>query len=230
MNKKKIGLGIIGFGTVGAGVVRILRKNIGLIEQKVGARCQLISVCDKDIKSKRHGVTLSRSLLTTDYQRLLKNPSIDIIIELIGGYEPARRIVLDAIRQGKHIVTANKAILSKYWNELFSNARQYKRLIYFEAAVGGGIPVVQALNEGLAANRIQKIIGILNGTTNFILSQMSHENLSYSHALNAAVKAGFAEPDARFDVQGIDASHKLSILASIAAGSWVKPGDFYCEG
>lgn len=230
MIKRTVGLGLIGFGTVGSGVIKILNKHASTIAQKIGAEFKLVSICDRDIRSKRPGISILKKTLTKNYHVLLNNPEIDIIIELIGGYEPARRIVTEALLKRKHIVTANKAILSKYWNELFSLARSRKRLIYFEAAVCGGIPIVQALNEGLAANRIEKIVGILNGTTNFILTKMSEERMDFKKALAAAQKAGFAESDPSFDIDGQDAVHKLGILASISVGTWVNPKYIYGEG
>lgn len=230
MHKKKIGLGLIGCGTVGSGVLKILHNHASLIEQKIGAQCRIVKICDINIKKARARVALSRKIFTTNYKTLLHDPSIDIVIELIGGYEPAHRIISESLDYDKHIVTANKAVLSKYWDELFTHARSKKRLIYFEAAVGGGIPIVQALNEGLAANKIQKIMGILNATTNYILTKMSEEGMDYKRALVLAQKAGFAESDPSFDIRGLDATHKLSILASLALGCWVKPEDIYCEG
>lgn len=227
--QRTVRLGLIGAGTVGSGVVKMLRKNAAIIEQKVGARVELTRLCDRD--TKRLSALRSSSLKTTsDYHDLLNDPEIDIVIELIGGYEPARTIVLSALRQGKHIVTANKALLAKYWDEVFTTANKQKLLVYFEASVGGGIPVIQALNEGLAGNHIEKIMGILNGTTNYILTKMSQEGMDFKTALAAAQKAGFAEADPTFDVQGIDAAHKLSILASLASGGWVKLENISCEG
>jgi len=161
---------------------------------------------------------------------VLLNPDIDILVELIGGYEPARTFVLRALHAGKHVVTANKAILAKYWSDIFEHARIYRRLIYFEGAVGGGIPVIQALNEGLAGNRIIKIAGILNGTTNFVLTRMSQLGITYAAALKEAQKAGFAEADPTFDVEGIDSAHKIAILASIASGTRVRLEDVVTEG
>src|SRR3989338_4293396 len=195
-----IGLGLIGLGTVGVGTVKIIEKNKSQILKRVGAELSFIKFCDKFIKS-RPEIGLSAKEIVSDYKKLLNDPSIDIIVELIGGYEPARTIILEALRAGKHVVTANKAVLAKYWDEILGTAQEKGRLVYFEAAVGGGIPVIQGLNEGLAANRILKISGILNGTTNFILSKMSEEGLSFDEALKLAQASGFAESDPTFDVQ-----------------------------
>lgn len=224
-----IGLGLVGLGTVGTGTIKIIQKNKAHISQRVGASLQLVQFCDKFIKSKPE-VGISSNRIVQDYKKLLSNPNIDIVIELIGGYEPARTIILDALKAGKHVVTANKAVLAKYWDEIFTTAQKHQRLVYFEASVGGGIPVIQGLNEGLAANRIKKIVGILNGTTNFILTQMSENGLSFQDALKQAQKSGFAEADPTFDIQGIDSAHKLAILSSIAFGGWIKISDVYTEG
>jgi homoserine dehydrogenase len=167
---------------------------------------------------------------TQNAEDVILHPDIEILIELIGGYEPARTFVLKALHAGKHVVTANKALLAKYWGDVFEHTRMYGRLVYFEAAVGGGIPIIQAINEGLAGNRISKITGILNGTTNYVLTQMSQEGMDYPTALKAAQKAGFAEADPTFDVEGIDAAHKIAILASIASGTWVRLSDVITEG
>ena len=225
----QVGLGQIGLGTVGAGVVKLIKGNHANIARRAGADLKFIRFCDKYIKAKPE-LGISAKDIVTDYRLLINDPRIDVIIELIGGYEPARTIILEALRAGKHVITANKAVLAKYWDEIITTAQKHKRLIYFEAAVGGGIPVVQGLNEGLAANRIQKIIGILNGTTNFILTRMANQKLTFAEALKQAQAAGFAEADPTFDIEGIDAAHKVAILASIAFGGWVKISDVYCEG
>lgn len=225
---RKVGLGLIGLGTVGTGVVKIIRNGSNL-SKLVGADLEFAGFCDKFIKSKPE-IGLTSGRISDDYKTLLRNDQIDIIVELIGGYEPARTIILEALKAGKHVVTANKAVLAKYWDEIMITAEKHECLIYFEASVGGGIPVIQGLNEGLIANRIKKIDGILNGTTNFILTRMSENGLSFDQALKQAQKSGFAEADPTFDIQGIDSAHKLAILASIAFGSWVKISDIYCEG
>jgi len=221
-------LGLIGLGTVGTGVVKIMQAQKSRVSKLVGTEVTFSKFCDKFITSKPE-IGLKGGVVQ-DYKEILKDKSIDIVVELIGGYEPARTIILEAIQSGKHVVTANKAVLAKYWDEIFTAAQKHKRIVYFEAAVGGGIPVVQGLNEGLAANHIKKIIGILNGTTNFILTQMVEKNISFEAALKAAQKAGFAESDPAFDIDGTDTVHKLAILSSIAWGSWIKIPDIYCEG
>ncbi len=221
-----INLGLIGFGNVGSGVVKILQSNLSLIENKVGTKLHLKKVCDKDKKKLRN----SPIPTTLYWEDVINDPKIDIVIELIGGYEPARTIILSAIKKKKQVVTANKALLAKYWDEIFSSAEENKVLVYFEASVAAGIPVVQALNEGLAANRIHSILGILNATTNYILTRMSKENINFPTALKETQKAGFAEANPKLDIEGIDAAHKLSILSSIAYSSWVKLENIYTEG
>jgi homoserine dehydrogenase len=222
--KKTIRLGLVGYGTVGQGVVEILEENWRSIEQRIGVPVEIAAVCDL------HPVTLKNVDYLSDYNELLERQDIDIIVELIGGYEPARTLILKAVAAGKHIVTANKAVLAKYWDELFSAARDNNRLVYFEASVGGAIPVIQGLNEGMAANRIESINGILNGTTNYILSEMTRQGAGYAKALKAAQKAGFAEADPTFDVEGIDTANKLAILSSLAWSSWVKVDDIDVAG
>jgi homoserine dehydrogenase len=228
--KQKVRLGLVGLGTVGGGVVELLKNNRALIESKAGAPVELAMVADNKIPMREVRRLGLQDLFTRDANKVILHPDIDIFIELIGGYEPARTFVLKALHAGKHVVTANKALLAKYWGEVFEHTRIYRRLVYFEASVGGGIPVIQALNEGLAANRISKIVGILNGTTNYVLSRMSQAGLSYAAALKEAQRKGFAETDPTFDVEGIDTAHKISILASIASGAWVKLSDVVTEG
>lgn len=220
-----IKVGLIGYGTVGQGVDKIIESNEKGISERIGVPLEIAGVCDL-----RPAPANRREIFTKRYQDLLENPDIEIIVELIGGYEPARTIIMEALKAGKHVVTANKAVLAKYWGEVFTEASRRQKLVYFEASVGGGIPVIQALNEGLAANRIEKIIGILNGTTNFILSEMTHNKLDYSKALSRAQKAGFAEADPAFDVDGIDTAHKLAVLSSLAWSTWVKIEDIKTTG
>lgn len=228
--KPPVKLGLIGMGTVGGGVVKMLEKNRALIEAKVGAPVELAMVCDKRLTpaaAKKAGL---KCLITRNAEDVILHSDIDILIELIGGYEPARTFVLKALHAGKHVVTANKALLAKYWGDVFEHVRMYRRLVYFEASVGGGIPIIQAINEGLAGNRISKITGILNGTTNFVLTKMSKNGMAYPEAVKEAQKAGFAEADPTFDVEGIDAAHKIAVLASIASGTWVRLSDVVVEG
>lgn len=221
--KKILNIGLIGYGTVGKGVLKILEKNQLIAIRKSGVKIKVKSICDIRPIDKQ-------DLYVDNYKTVIKDPEIDIIVELIGGYEPARTIITEALKNGKSVVTANKAVLAKYWDEIFSLAQETKQLVYFEAAVGGVIPVIQGLNEGLAANEIKKIKGILNGTTNFILSKMINEDMTYEDALKDAQKAGFAEANPSSDVKGFDTANKLAILSSIAWGSWIKVKDIRVKG
>jgi len=227
--KPRIGVGIVGFGTVGTGVARILLDNAALIRRRVGVPIELIRIADLDVTRDR-GIGLPAGLLTTDVRQVLSDDAIDIVIELIGGYDAAKRLILDAIAAGKHVVTANKALLALHGEEIFEAAARKGVDLGFEASVGGGIPVIRALTEGLAGNRIESIYGIINGTSNYILSRMTHEGQSFEAVLKAAQQAGYAEADPTFDVAGIDSAHKLSILASLAFGTPVNFKEIYTEG
>jgi homoserine dehydrogenase len=222
--KKTVKIGLIGYGTVGGGVIKIIAGNKRAIEQRVGAPVEVATVCDLN------PVAVTAVDYTRDYREVIARDDIDIIIELIGGYEPARTVILSALRAGKNVVTANKAVLATYWDEIFSAARANERLVYFEASVAGAIPVIQGLNEGMAANRIAKISGILNGTTNYILTEMTQKNVSFAAALKAAQRSGFAEADPSFDIDGVDTANKLAILSSLAWSSWVKVSDVSTAG
>jgi len=225
-----VNIGLIGCGTVGQGVLKIIERHRVGIEQRVGAPVNIARICDIKAKVVKDIPAKYQKVFCRDYREVLNDPEIDLVVELVGGVDFARTIVLESFRQGKHVVTANKALLSQYWDEIFINARKYGVLIYFEASVGGGIPVIQALNEGLAANKIDSLLGILNGTTNFILTKMSEDKMDFDKALRMAQKLGFAERNPSLDIKGIDSRHKISILASIAFGGWVKPEDIYTQG
>jgi homoserine dehydrogenase len=227
--KSRIGIGIVGFGTVGTGVAKILMDNAALIRRRVGVPLELVRIADIDVTRDR-GIALPAGLLTADAKQVLNDPTIEIVIELIGGYDAAKRIILDAIAAGKHVVTANKALLALHGEEMFEAAARKGVDLGFEGSVGGGIPVIRALTEGLAGNRIESIYGIINGTSNYILSRMTHENQSFEAVLKAAQQAGYAEADPTFDVAGIDSAHKLSILASLAFGTPVNFKEIYTEG
>lgn len=223
MSKKSINIGLIGYGTVGKGVVRILEQNKKIALRKVGKPIKVKSICDlKEIDRPE--------LYVKNFRDIIKDPEIDIIVELIGGYEPARTIIIEALKAGKNVITANKAVLAKYWDQIFTAAQECHKSIYYEASVGGVIPVVQGLSEGLAGEEILEIKGILNGTTNFILSEMTNKGVDYEEALKGAQQAGFAEADPSFDVNGIDTANKLAILASLAWGGWVKVKDIAVKG
>jgi homoserine dehydrogenase len=227
--KDTVNVGLIGCGTVGLGVLKVFEKNLALLEQRAGATIRLVWACDKATIALPPDIRQTPTR-TDDWRRVVGDPNVDIVVELIGGYEPARTMVLAALAAKKHVATANKALLAKYWGELFLAAQTHNALLYFEAAVGGGIPVIQGLNEGLAANRIEKIYGILNGTTNYILTRMTSEGIDFATALRAAQAAGFAEADPTFDIEGVDAAHKIAILASLASGGWVRLEDIHREG
>lgn len=222
-------IGLIGFGTIGAGVVETFNRNLELIEEKVGSKIMLKKVVDLDIETDR-GVKVNRDILSTDVNDILEDPEIDIVIELIGGYEPAKSFILRAINQGKHVVTANKALLAKHWEEILKAANDNKVRICFEASVGGGIPLLEPLNESLAANRIQSIYGIINGTANYILTKMTDEGLDFEEVLKEAQKKGYAEQDPTFDIEGHDTAQKLIILTVIGFGIYIEQENFHVEG
>lgn len=226
---RKIKVGIIGFGTIGAGVAGALISRRKLLKEKSGLDITVAMICDKDLKRKRP-VKVSRSILTKSVGKILYDPKIDIVVELMGGIVPAKDIVLEALRQGKHVVTANKALLSDSGPEIFALANTLGLSVGFEASVGGGIPIIRALKEGFIANRIDLIYGIINGTSNFILSKMMDEGISFDAALSAAQAKGYAERDPRLDITGGDSAHKLSVLALLGFGLAVKPDGIYTEG
>lgn len=227
--KTEIGVGLIGFGTVGTGVARVLIDNAELIRRRVGVPIKLVRIADLDITRDR-GVAIPSGVLTTDIQQVLEDPRVDIVIELMGGYDLAKRVILDAVQRGKHVVTANKALLAVHGEEIFAAASRRGIDLGFEASVGGGIPVIRALMEGLAANNIQSIYGIINGTSNYILSRMTSEGQRFEVVLEEAKRAGYAEADPTFDVAGIDSAHKLTIMVSLAYGTPVNFKEIYTEG
>ena len=227
--KPRIGVGLIGFGTVGAGVAKILLENAALIQRRVGVPVELIRIADLDTTRDR-GLRLPPGMLIADAKQILSDPAIDIVIELIGGYDTAKRIMLEAIAAGKQVVTANKALLALHGEEIFAAAVRQGVDLGFEASVGGGIPVIHALKEGLAGNAIQSIYGIINGTSNYILSRMTHDGQGFDATLAEAQRAGYAEADPTFDVAGTDSAHKLAILANLAFGTPINFKDVYTEG
>jgi len=227
--KSRVGVGIVGFGTVGSGVARILLENAALIRRRVGVPIELVRIADLDVTRDR-GIILPPGLLVNDAKQVLNDPTIDIVVELIGGYDFAKRLILDAIAAGKHVVTANKALLALHGEELFAAAARKGIDLGFEASVGGGIPVIHAVKEGLAGNAIQSIYGIINGTSNYILSRMTNEGKGFADTLLEAQKAGYAEADPTFDVAGTDSAHKLAILANLAFGTPINFKELYTEG
>ena len=226
---REIKVGMIGFGTVGAGVVRILQKNSRLIEKRMGAKIILKRVADIDLKRDR-GVKLKLGVLTRGAEDVIEDPEVDIVMELIGGIEPAKTYILKAIRNKKHIITANKALLALHGDEIFREAHRFGVDVNFEASVGGGIPLIRSIKEGLVANRIQSIFGILNGTSNYILSKMTDEGRNFKEVLKEAQEKGYAEADPTFDIEGIDAAHKLAILIRLAFGTPLRFEEVFIGG
>jgi len=214
---KKIGVAVLGFGTVGAGVVETLQKNGELLAERLGVRLVLRGIADLDLTTDR-GVTVDPELLTTDAAALIDRDDVDVVVELIGGTGVARQFILQALRAGKPVVTANKKLLAEYGEELHGVAEEHETEIHFEAAVGGGIPIIKSLREGLCGNRIVSMYGILNGTCNYILTRMEDENLPFDEVLDAAQKAGYAEAEPSLDIDGHDTAHKAAVLASLAYG------------
>jgi len=226
---KKINVGLIGFGNIGSGVVKILRDKKSLLSDKIGLDINIRKICDQDITSKRN-VSVDRALLTRNPRELIEDPQIDIMVELIGGVHPAREFIIDSLKKGKNIVTANKALLATHGQELFTEASGRGKNIYFEASVGAGIPIIKSLREGLVANKFDSILGILNGTSNYILSSMSGDGRTFEEALKEAQKKGFAEKDPTLDIEGMDSAHKLILLTYLAFGRMVNIRDVFIEG
>ncbi|MDP2941034.1 MAG: homoserine dehydrogenase [Candidatus Omnitrophota bacterium] len=226
---KSINLGLLGFGNVGSGMVKILRERRSFLSERIGMQINVRKICDKDIVSKRP-IGVEKGLLTKDASEIINDPQIDIVVELIGGIHPAKEFILSSLKKGKNIVTANKALLAQEGQELFAEAADRGKNIYFEASVGAGIPIIKALREGLIANRFNSIFGILNGTSNFILSRMSRDNCTFNQALAEAKRLGFAEQDPALDIEGIDSAHKLILLNYLCFGRFVALGDVFVEG
>jgi len=224
-----VGVGLIGFGTIGTGVARVLRQNRDVIAERLGFPLRLARIADLDTESDR-GVDLTGIAFDADAQALIEDPEVEIVIELIGGYGAAKTFTLEAIRLGKNVVTANKALLAVHGKEIFEAAAKAGVDVAFEASVGGGIPVLRALREGLSANRILSLQGILNGTTNYVLTEMETTGEDFDVVLKRAQDLGYAEADPAFDVDGIDAAHKLSLLAAMAFGAEFDFEDIPTEG
>ena len=227
---KDIKIALLGLGTVGSGVVKVLETHGAEMQQRAGCRLVLHRVADADLTRPREGIDLARLPLVGDANQVLDDPAVQIVIELVGGLEPARTFILRALRQGKHVVTANKALLAHHGPELFEEARRHGVMLGFEASVAGGIPLIRAVKEGLVANRILSAFGILNGTCNYILSKMTDEGRDFSLVLKEAQAKGYAEADPALDIEGLDSAHKLQILASLAFRTTVALSDIYTEG
>ena len=226
---KPIKVGLLGIGTVGSGTFNVLKRNQEEITRRAGRSIEIAMVADLNIERARE-LTNGEVEVVNDANLVVNNPDIDIVIELIGGYGIAKDLVLKAIANGKHVVTANKALLATHGNEIFKAAQEKGVMVAFEAAVAGGIPIIKALREGLTANRIQWIAGIINGTTNFILSEMRDKGLDFNTVLKQAQALGYAEADPTFDIEGVDAAHKATIMASIAYGIPMQFDKAYVEG
>jgi homoserine dehydrogenase len=226
---REIKIGLIGFGTVGTGVVRNIVSNGELIARRTGVKLEIARIADIDLERPRD-VRVDPSLLTTDAQEILHDDSLEIVVELIGGIHPAREYVLTALRKGKHVVTANKALLSRHGLEIFETAREHAVDVLYEASVAGCIPVVKSLRESLVANNILSLDGIVNGTCNYVLTSMQRGQMSFSAALEEAKAKGYAEADPSFDINGTDSAQKLAILASLGSNSWINVDQVYVEG
>ena len=226
---KPVRVGLLGLGTVGQGTLTVLRRNQEEIRRRAGRGIEVVRVAARDPKKNR-AVDLGTLTVSADADSILRDPDIEIVVELVGGLEPARTWVLAAIGAGKHVVTANKALIALHGNEIFAAASRQGVMVAFEAAVAGGVPVIKAIREGLAGNRIQWLAGIINGTGNFILTQMRDEGRDFADVLAEAQRLGYAEADPAFDVDGIDAAHKLTILGSIAFGIPLQFSRVYTEG
>jgi homoserine dehydrogenase len=226
---KSLKIGMLGFGVVGSGVVHALQQNADLIEQRLGCKLELSKVVVRNLSTKR-GAELSAEALTTDVEEVLSDPQIDIVVELIGGYEPAKSYILRAIAQGKHVITANKALMAVHGQEIVAAADKQGVAVMFEAAVAGGIPVISAIKENLCVNRFSKVQGILNGTCNYILTKMTEEGGDFAPILAEAQALGYAEADPTFDVEGIDTAHKIALLSALCFGTKVDFDQVYTEG
>ena len=226
---KAIQVGVMGLGTVGGGVFEVLRRNQEEIRRRAGRDIEVTMVSRRDV-AKARAMVGDAAQVVADPRAIIANPDIDIVVELIGGYDLARELVLEAIAAGKHVVTANKALLAVHGTEIFEAARAKGVMVAFEAAVAGGIPIIKALREGLTANRIQWLAGIINGTTNFILSEMRDKGLDFDVVLKEAQRLGYAEADPTFDIEGVDAAHKATIMSAIAFGIPMQFDKAYIEG
>ena len=225
---KPIHVGLLGLGTVGGGTLTVLRRNAEEITRRAGREIRVLRAAVRNLEKAR---ALAGDLpLTTNPFDVVDDPDIDIVVELIGGLEPARELVMQAIANGKHVVTANKHLVAKHGNEIFAAAQAMGVMVTFEAAVAGGIPIIKALREGLSANRIEWLAGIINGTSNFILTEMRDKGAAFDDVLKEAQRLGYAEADPTFDIEGIDAAHKLTILSAIAFGIPMQFDRAYTEG
>jgi homoserine dehydrogenase len=226
---RQVNLGIVGGGTVGGGVFQAIQRNGALMASRLGVGLRVTQMAVRNVRKKR-AVAIPRSLLTTHWQAVVNDPRVNLVVELMGGTTTARSVVLAALRQGKPVVTANKALLSAHGEELFEAAQRHGTNLYYEASVAGGIPIIKVLREGLIGNRITRLYGIVNGTCNYILTRMKLEGADFADVLAEAQRLGYAEAEPSLDVDGHDAAHKTGILASLAHGFWVNPKEIHVEG
>ncbi|MBN1870082.1 MAG: homoserine dehydrogenase [Candidatus Omnitrophica bacterium] len=224
----KINLGLVGYGTVGSGVAKFLSRRKSFFKNKFNTEFVIRTICD--VRQLENVRGLGKARLTRKFHDILNDPKIDIVIELIGGLHPAKEIIMEALKQGKHVITANKAVIANSGKELFQLAKKQNRHLYFESSVGAGTPIIKMITEGLAGNKFKSIYGIINGTCNFILSEMTQNNFSFGQALAEAQRRGFAESNPTLDINGMDSVHKLAILAYLAFGKFIDVKDIYREG
>ncbi len=229
MAKDSVKIGLVGMGTIGGGVFSLLNSNGPEISEKINVKLELAKVADRNLSGLR-AAGLVEEMITAEASEVLEDPSIDVLIELIGGLEPARSIISRALQKGKYVVTANKDLMAAHGEELLALAREHKVNIFYEGSVGGGIPLIRPLKQSLVADRIHRLVGIVNGTTNYIFTRMAEDNLSLEKALSEAQKLGFAEADPSSDVEGRDAAYKLIIMSGLAFGCSIDPGRVYIEG
>ncbi|MBM4446951.1 MAG: homoserine dehydrogenase [Chloroflexi bacterium] len=229
MAMESIGIGLMGLGVIGGGVAKVLIDKPDTLTREAGSKLVLKKVLEKDL-AKHDSLGMERGIFTTKFEELIGHPEVDIVVELMGGEQPAFEYIREALTRGKHVVTANKEVMSKHWSELLAVARDHQVALRYEASVGGGIPLIAPFQEDLVANDISAIYAILNGTTNYILTRMAKEGLDFSVVLKNAQELGYAEADPAKDIEGVDAAYKLAILATIAFGTEVKPENVYHEG
>src|SRR5262245_9506453 len=226
---QQVNLALVGGGTVGGGVYQAIQRNGALVASRLGIRLHIVGVAVRNPKRERM-VPLPAALLSSDWLQLIQRPDANVVVELIGGTSTAREVVMSALKLGKPVVTANKALLSAHGEELFATAQQFGANLYYEASVAGGIPIIKVVREALIGNRITRLYGIVNGTCNYILTRMKQEGADFQTVLADAQKFGYAEAEPSLDIDGHDAAHKIGILASLAHGFWVNPNDIHVEG
>ena len=225
----RIQVGLIGYGTVGSGVIQFLNRRKNFIKNRFHTEFVLKTLCDRSLQNK-NTTGLEKTYLTSNFQEVLDDPKIDVVIELIGGMDIAKKIVAGALKRGKHVITANKELIANNGKELFQLAKKYKAQLYFESSVGAGIPIIKTITEGIVGNKFSSLYGIINGTCNFILTEMTQHNRTFTEALQEAQKRGFAEGDPTLDINGMDSTHKLAILVYLAFGKFIKVNEIYTEG